>query len=109
MRTWSTTHWTAFENMRSALSDGERFGIGGREGMGSDDGECGGDDGGHEIAESADEGRVVALHSEHQAKGALIEIPLGSRPWRDVEYSIREPNGCYVTFTENEASAGQRL
>jgi hypothetical protein len=47
---------------------------------------------------------VLALHAEHQAKGALIAIPLGTRPWGDTEYTIREPNGSYVTFTQDEAS-----
>lgn len=47
---------------------------------------------------------VLALHAEHQAKGAQIELPLGERPWGDIEYTIREPNGSYITFTEDAFS-----
>ncbi len=47
---------------------------------------------------------VDALYEEHRERGANIVSEIADHPWGDREYTIAEPGGCRLTFTEDLAS-----
>jgi len=44
---------------------------------------------------------VNALYEEVVAQGAVIEVPIGTRPYRVRDFSIRDPNGVMLVFGQD--------
>ena len=44
---------------------------------------------------------VDALHAEVIRRGAAIAVPIGTRPYRIRDFSIRDPNGVELVFGQD--------
>ena len=44
---------------------------------------------------------VNALYAEVVGRGAIIAVPIGTRPYRVRDFSIRDPNGVEVVFGQD--------
>ena len=44
---------------------------------------------------------VDALHAEVLRRGAVIAVPIGTRPYRIRDFSIRDPNGVELVFGQD--------
>ena len=47
---------------------------------------------------------INALYAEHLERGAEIVTEIGDRPWGDREYTVAEPGGSLLTFSEDLVS-----
>jgi uncharacterized glyoxalase superfamily protein PhnB len=43
---------------------------------------------------------IDRVYHQHQASGAEIVEPLGTRPWGIRQYVVRDPNGYHVKIAE---------